>query len=143
MVAWCHGAPGIALSRVLLPGELLDAAAREDLTIAIETTATAPPGRFDHLCCGRLGRADILLTAGRRLRNQSLEHAGHALAAPVAERVLALGRLGARTAGFEWRVTLPGFFEGLAGIGYTLLRFTAPARLPSILAFELPAADQA
>ncbi len=136
MVAWCHGAPGIALSRALLPGDLLDGPSRQELKVALETTAAAAPGRYDHLCCGRLGRADVLLTAGLRLGNASLKEAGQALIGPVAERVLAHGRLGARTAGFEWRVTLPGFFEGLAGIGYELLRFAAPERLPSVLGFE-------
>jgi lantibiotic modifying enzyme len=138
MVAWCHGAPGIALARVQLPGELLDTTAREDLKTAIETTATTPAGRFDHLCCGRLGRAEVLLVSGARLKNDGLVTAARALTDPVAERVLALGRLGARTAGFEWRVTLPGFFEGLAGIGYTLLRCAAPRRLPSVIGFEFP-----
>jgi lantibiotic modifying enzyme len=136
MVAWCHGAPGIALARALLADGLLDAAAREDLDLALATTAEAPPGRFDHLCCGRLGRAEVLLAAGRRLGRASLVEAGLALAEAVAERVLASGRLGARTAGFEWRVTLPGFFEGLSGIGYALLRFAAPERLPCVLGFE-------
>lgn len=136
MVAWCHGAPGIALARVLMPAALLDDAAREDLKTALATTAATPAGRFDHLCCGRVGRADVLLTAGRRLGNRSLQDAAAELALPVAERVLASGRLGARTAGFEWRVTLPGFFEGLSGIGYALLRIAAPERLPSVLGFE-------
>jgi lantibiotic modifying enzyme len=136
MVAWCHGAPGIALARALMPGNLVDDATRDDLKTALATTVATPPGRFDHLCCGRLGRADVLLTAGRRLGNRSLEEAGLDLAKPVAERVLAAGRLGARTAGFEWRVTLPGFFEGLSGIGYALLRFAEPERLPSVLGFE-------
>jgi len=136
MVAWCHGAPGIALARVLLPPGLLDDSAREDLDTALATTAATPAGRFDHLCCGRAGRADVLLTAGRRLGDRSLQDAGRELVAPIAERVLASGRLGTRTAGFEWRVTLPGFFEGLSGIGYALLRFAAPDRLPSVLGFE-------
>ena len=29
-----------------------------------------------------------------------------------------------------------GFFTGLAGIGYTLLRYAEPDLLPSVLAFE-------
>ena len=30
----------------------------------------------------------------------------------------------------------PGFFQGLSGIGYQLLRLAAPSRLPSVLSFE-------
>ncbi len=30
----------------------------------------------------------------------------------------------------------PGFFDGLSGIGYVLLRLGAPGVLPSILAFD-------
>ena len=30
----------------------------------------------------------------------------------------------------------PGFFQGTAGIGYTLLRLACPARLPAVLLWE-------
>ena len=32
----------------------------------------------------------------------------------------------------------PGFFQGLAGIGYEMLRAASPGIVPSVLAFERP-----
>jgi len=136
IIAWCHGAPGLALARAMTPKALRDEPFADEIRTAVDTTARAPMGRFDHLCCGNLGRADILLTLGRRLRAPGLVVAAEATALRVAEQVQARGRLGVRTAGFQWRVALPGLFDGLSGIGYALLRAAAPAALPSVLAFE-------
>jgi hypothetical protein len=41
--------------------------------------------------------------------------------------------------GAEYPIADPGFFQGLPGIGYTLLRLSDPQALPSILAFDTPA----
>jgi GNAT superfamily N-acetyltransferase len=40
------------------------------------------------------------------------------------------------SSGFEYPVFDPGFFQGLSGIGYQLLRVAAPSVVPSVLAFE-------
>lgn len=134
MTAWCHGAPGIGMARALLP--LGDPETREEIRVAMETTAAAPPARVDHLCCGNMGRSEALLTMGVRLQEAGAVASAAALAAPLASRVCAEGSLGARTEGFEHRTFHPGFFRGLAGIGYQLLRTAAPSRLPSVLGFE-------
>ena len=42
--------------------------------------------------------------------------------------------------GAEYPIVDPGFFSGLSGIGYTLLRLADPRALPSVLAFDTPAA---
>ncbi len=67
MLSWCHGAPGIALGRLLLAGSpLWNASVRADLDIALETTVSQNFGG-DSLCCGRFGRAAILRFAGASL----------------------------------------------------------------------------
>ncbi len=136
MTAWCHGAPGIGMARALGPDTLRDEETLQEIRIAIETTATAPASRADHLCCGNLGRSEALLTMGRRREAASAVASAEAIATRLAESVCAAGRFGARTEGFEHRTFHPGFFRGLAGIGYQLLRTAAPARLPSVLGFE-------
>jgi type 2 lantibiotic biosynthesis protein LanM len=136
MAAWCHGAPGIGLERVLALGALDDAEARADIDAALATTLDAAPHGSDHLCCGRLGRADVLLTAGRRLARKDWVEAARATAASVAERAGREQRFAVPSTEFEFPVFHPGFFKGLSGIGYGLLRAAAPSRVPSILALE-------
>jgi len=134
LMAWCHGAPGIALARALapLPG---DEESASDLEKAAASAVRSKPALHDHLCCGSLGHADVLLTVGRRRDEPALVTQAHAMASAVAERILAQGWSGARTTGFEQRLFEPGFFRGLAGIGYQLLRVAHPDTLPSVLGF--------
>jgi lantibiotic modifying enzyme len=59
----------------------------------------------------------------------------------AATRILSHGRLGMRGRGSHWGAPAPELFQGIAGIGYQLLRASSPAILPSILAFEIPACE--
>jgi type 2 lantibiotic biosynthesis protein LanM len=136
MAAWCHGAPGIGLERVLVLEALDDADLRADVDAALQTTADAAPHGSDHLCCGRLGRAEVLLTAGRRLGRKEWVEAAQATAAGVAERAARERRFAVPSTEFEYPVFHPGFFKGLSGIGYELLRVALPARVPSVLGLE-------
>ena len=83
-----------------------------------------------------MGRCDVLFTAGRHLGRQTTIDAAAALAAMVEDQALARGYFQFVSFGAEYIVFEPGFFQGMAGIGYQLLRLAAPDRLPSILAFE-------
>jgi len=134
--AWCHGAPGIGLVRAVLRSQsALSAAERaaldEDLVMAGRTSGAAPDAALDHLCCGNLG----LVACGQALAEALDDPALMTQALQRAARVLA--RAQAR-GGYATLLGAPagqqslGFFTGLAGIGYTLLRLTEP-RLPSVL----------
>ncbi len=136
MTAWCHGAPGIALAIAATDG-CVDGA-RAELRAALTTSATWRPGRADHLCCGTLGRADILLTLGRRLVLEESIGAARALGLRVTDRARQAGHFRLSVPGPEYRVFEPGFFRGLSGIGYALLRLGTETSLPSILACESP-----
>jgi lantibiotic modifying enzyme len=83
-----------------------------------------------------MGRCDVLFTAGRRLGRQESIDAAAALATVVEDQALARGYFQFVSYGSEYVVFEPGFFQGLSGIGYQLLRLAAPSRLPSVLAFE-------
>jgi lantibiotic modifying enzyme len=137
---WCRGAASIAIGRVgVLP--MLKAKEQrpvaQDLMRALTTTSQFPTsGTADHLCCGNVGRALILVEAGRRLENESLIHLGR-------KRALAV-RQTADFCGGAYRISSrreperrPGFFQGLAGIGYAFLQLKAPS-LPSVLLLETP-----
>jgi len=127
MGSWCHGAPGVALSRIgalrLIAGEGLESPLRSDLDSGLRYLAGGEIRNDGTVCCGEMGRAEFLLEAARYLDNPELE----VLARQRASCVVA----GLRPA--EERPFIPGFFQGSAGIGYGLLRLIAPDRLPSIL----------
>ena len=131
---WCHGAAGIGLSRlpvldVIEPADESDVVG--DLYRALRKSARYPVSGVDHLCCGVFGRVDFLLEASRRLGNPSLEEAARRMAARAIEE--ARGGAGFRIAPPE---NHPGLWQGLAGIGYGMLRLAAPDRVPSILLLQ-------
>jgi type 2 lantibiotic biosynthesis protein LanM len=142
MAAWCHGAPGIALARALAPPALTDGLVAGEIEAAMKQTLSAPSSQLDHLCCGNLGRADVALTVGLRAGVRPWVDAGVTMARAVAARVLAQGRLGMRGRGFHFGAPAPEFFQGLAGVGYQLLRASSPSLVPSVLAFDTPAVGE-
>jgi type 2 lantibiotic biosynthesis protein LanM len=130
---WCHGAPGIALARVGGLDVLDDNETRTEIEVGLETTARFEIGETDHLCCGNFGRLEALLAAGRRLDRPELVE----LARDCAELVIEC-RMAER--GFQWAAGTdtqnPGFFTGVSGVGYEILRLSNPAVLPSVLLWE-------
>jgi lantibiotic modifying enzyme len=135
MKAWCHGAPGVALSRACGLDLVDDADTRGDLDVALEATMGVGLGGLDHLCCGNLGRVDAVLTAGQILDHRGLVREAGGRAAMVVRRATTRGAYGLRLDESENRCFLPGFFQGISGIGYQLLRLAEPSLLPSVLAF--------
>ncbi len=136
MNAWCYGAAGMALARArawrLTGDPLLEA----ETTNALEATAAAPSSMAEHLCCGNLGRADVMLTAAQWLGDEQLAKSSRQLAAGVLRRCLRRGHVALSSSGFTYAVSRPGFFQGLSGVGYHFLRQASPETLPAVLAFE-------
>ena len=125
--SWCHGAPGIGLARLAEPAGGSQTA--RDIAAAVETTAQHGITDIDHLCCGNLGRADLLLEAGESLNRPELIEEARTLASEVVVRARQNGgyRLGNSSA---YSLSL---FQGSAGIGYELLRLACPKELPTVL----------
>ncbi len=131
---WCHGAPGIALSRLvaienvsesLLPEEILG-----DLDSSLSSTIASPLRMSYTVCCGTAGRAAVLYRAANVLSNDSLRaHANHILHFSI-DRINAVG-IGSQVASEPHLAK--GFWQGLAGVGYTLLRASNSTRFPCIL----------
>jgi type 2 lantibiotic biosynthesis protein LanM len=132
---WCYGAPGIALGRIASWGTSDLPMLLEDAERALSTTADAPLNRLDHLCCGNMGRVDILLCAAAKTRRGDLLGAARSLA----DRCLVRMKDGGD---FQWVLPEssnpfdPSLMTGAAGIAYTLLRLARPAALPCLLALE-------
>ena len=125
----------IALGRL---GGLTSSASDEildDIDAALRATLAVSVSGIDHLCCGNLGRAEVLLVAAQRLARPEF--------AAVAARATAWVVRRARDTGaynlFPEQprdVYSPGLFQGTTGIGYQLLRQAAPTVVPSVLLLQ-------
>ncbi|MDF2663091.1 MAG: Lanthionine biosynthesis protein LanM [Paenibacillus sp.] len=137
-VYWCHGAPGIVLSRILTGRVCGDDRFEEEIGVGLRTTLARWRGSSSVLCHGDMGNLDVLLTAALERKDDGLRQA-------VYERAsLALGDAEKN----DWLCDVPpgafspGLMTGLAGIGYALLRLSNPA-LPSLTALQPPPAAMA
>jgi len=139
MTGWCHGAPGIALTRMralqLVPGHPDATRWREDLRSGAVTTAAFPLSTFDHLCCGNLGRAAILQALGAWAGEASWIESAEAITRGAVKRARRRGRfelptmrMGARDA-----LSFPGLMNGLAAIGLHLLGPDDGGDLPTLI----------
>ncbi|MGA7731687.1 MAG: lanthionine synthetase LanC family protein, partial [Chloroflexia bacterium] len=144
---WCHGAPGIALSRLRAYALTADPARREEALAGIRTTERAvrsdlatSAGDYS-LCHGLAGNATVLLhaaRAGAAIDSESTLSNVELLAMEVAEegarRYEANGWWACGT-GMRPHAQAPGLMLGLAGIGHFYLRLAHP-KVPSILLIE-------
>lgn len=133
--AWCHGAPGIALSRLHAWRLTGSPQLREEAEIAVRTTKRAldspeaARAGFS-LCHGCAGNADVLLEAERELGAPDLRAS--------AEKVGYSGIEQFESQRLPWPCGHPGAGEtknlmlGTAGIGYFYLRLENPV-LPTAL----------
>jgi lantibiotic modifying enzyme len=139
LALWCHGAPGIALSRLraveLLDDEILRREAAIGLATTRETIADAVEtgiGNFS-LCHGIAGNADVLLDGVRA-------GLGDASDLDLLTQAAELGAERYARAGRAWpcgthAAETPSLMLGLAGIGLFYLRLANPT-VPSVLAIS-------
>jgi lantibiotic modifying enzyme len=141
VATWCYGAPGIGISRLQALQHAKDAAERDplrgDIAHAIVSTMKSGFGRNHCLCHGDLGSLDFMLLVGE----------GREPVVPLVRHIQGAAELVMESiAHHGWRcgtpahVPSPGIMNGLAGIGYGLLRYVDPAHVPSILALQAPRA---
>ena len=136
-MAWCHGAPGIGLSRLrahqLLPA---DPAIARDLEHALATTTAAcrqwipAPGSGLCLCHGLGGNADLLLLAAEALGRPDLRQVAED-AASTAIRQIEPNDM-PWPCGVNGGGESPNLMLGIAGIGHFFLRLHDSAT-PSLL----------
>jgi class II lanthipeptide synthase len=138
--AWCHGAPGIALSRLRAYEILKDETCKSEAIAALLTTyrtveewLSAAGGNYS-LCHGLAGNAEVLLYGCQVLGSEWSD--GVALAHSVANA----GIETYAKRGHVWpcgtgRGETPSLMLGLSGIGYFYLRLH-DAAIPSVLIFH-------
>jgi type 2 lantibiotic biosynthesis protein LanM len=131
LAGWCNGAAGIGMAH-LGAG---DARARNAISAALAAITTIHDTPLDHLCCGRSGKIELLLVAAERLQRPDLHQRAVALAQTMCDEAHQAGTYRLFDAP-DAHLIHPGFFRGLAGIGYTLLRTAHPGRLPCVALWE-------
>lgn len=127
--AWCHGAPGMLLSRLAATRYLDEPLVRRDLEQALELTCRLGEKEVDHLCCGNAGQVEVLRWAGAKLDNDSYRELADELICSVEAR-------GIRFSLEDDDSTHHSLFLGRAGWGWCLLQTAAEGRLPSVLLME-------
>jgi lantibiotic modifying enzyme len=144
MLSWCHGAPGILLSRWILGAAALadeqtaaeQQSARASTLTSLEQFSSRAGEAPAHLCCGVLGLTSLL-----RIDAQA---SGQVLAAPVAAAESALIHQAQASEGYTYlsvdngSVNLPGLYTGKAGVALALLEAGDGQRwLPAVLSAGL------
>lgn len=133
--AWCHGAPGIGMSRLRayqLTGreELKDEALTAIRSTQRSELALATSYSFG-LCHGAAGNAELFLQASEILGDSAwLE-----IADSIARKGIDDFGEGSQPwpSGLDQTGEAPGLMLGLSGVGYFYLRMHGPAAVPSVL----------
>jgi type 2 lantibiotic biosynthesis protein LanM len=133
-VLWCHGAPGIVLSRLRLRVILQDPTLDLEIADGIETTRQKGFGWNHSLCHGDMGNLEVFVSAAEVLGGTVAQHLQRT---PINTILSCIDEKGCIT-GLPKGIETPGLFMGISGIGYQLLRLARPDAVPSVLTFEPP-----
>lgn len=129
MRSWCHGSPGIALARVAAADVVSTSAAAPGVAASVQTIVELGSLDTDFLCCGTLGRIELLSAVAQRFDRPDLRTSALAVAGQVVHRARLAGTY---VTGVDESFA-PTLFQGVSGIGYQLLRLTHADRVPSVL----------
>ncbi|WP_267378888.1 type 2 lanthipeptide synthetase LanM family protein [Bacillus sp. GM_Baccil_2] len=133
--AWCHGATGIGLSRLLYLPYIKDTLLQQEIETAVSTTVDVGMGRSHSLCHGDLGNSELFHVAGNVLGRPEWNRMAHAVGMNTIKEKQEIGKY---KTGVGRHIEIPGLFMGLSGIGYQLLRLAKPNQVPSVLTLEKP-----
>jgi lantibiotic modifying enzyme len=100
MTMWCHGAAGIGLARLGMLGLIEDPLLHDEIDSALRAIKAVQLDGLDHVCCGNLGRAEVLVVAALRLDRPAELIAARDLARAVVERSRLRGCGRRRTSSF-------------------------------------------
>jgi lantibiotic modifying enzyme len=134
--AWCHGAPGIGLSRLRAFEITGDPSFKEELLVALATTAPTVHnyllGRDSFcLCHGVGGNSELSLECARAFKDSSYRSAVDIASRRALDLVPSIEN--PWIPGIPGAAETPGFMLGLSGIGYFFLRLHDDSKTPSLL----------
>ena len=133
ITSWCRGTLGLRLAQLGGPIPESRLIRQRDVDVLFRAAEKSTSTPVDRLCCGNMGRAELLLVGGRQLSCPELTDAATGIASRVLERSEENGSFELNTLSPD-RPFNPGFLQGTTGIGYGLLRMAHP--LPSVLLWE-------
>lgn len=125
---WCNGNSGIALAKVNILDSYQDSTLEKEINIALKNTITLSNSNSHCLCHGTLGNADILFTIGSKIKQQKLIDQAQILMINALDDI----KNKQYKYGTPENIVSLGLFMGLSGIGYQLLRFANPQKIPSL-----------
>ncbi|WAM33129.1 type 2 lanthipeptide synthetase LanM family protein [Caldicellulosiruptor morganii] len=130
---WCHGAPGILLSRInLIEKGYHDDYCFEEIKKAIEITKKYAFGKDYCLCHGDIGNLRILYYAAKVLKDEELKISCLATLNEFLDRYF----MGRWCNGEFNKIENYGLMTGLSGVGYAFLQFCEYVQMPEILCLE-------
>ncbi len=132
-INWCHGAPGIGMSRILYLNYLNDPQLNNEIKIALSTTLKKGLGKSHSLCHGDLGNSELFCLAALNFNNDHHLETARKIGMKVLQEKNEIGKF---LTGVPNNIELPGLFLGLSGIGLQLLRLAEPNKVPSVLTLE-------
>jgi len=132
MAAWCHGAPGVAMGRLMTAGREISDETQLEIAIAIDTTLAQPCMGNHSLCHGELGNILIASRAQDMFWREDWRRKINLRLRRVVDDLIRNGpRCGVPNGEYT-----PGLLTGVAGIGYGLLQLAQPHLVPNVLALE-------
>ncbi len=147
MRTWCHGAPGVLLSRVAAHAKAPGAAATplamppavvDEIEAAVRTTLSTEAAEHS-LCHGEVGNLLIVAQAAAVLQRRTWQEQ---LQARLHRLLLSLNAAPPRC-GFAFPDAAPSLMTGMSGVGYGLLSLAgAPGEFPNVLALAPPLAKK-
>jgi type 2 lantibiotic biosynthesis protein LanM len=131
--AWCHGATGIGLAYLAIEELGVSLGLSDDIDRARGATMGAPLISNDTVCCGSFSRTSFLDRMAHSRGDSGCSSFRDGLVSDVLQRSL----FGLRTLNqVDHFIVAPGFFNGLSGIGYELIRLYLDRSLPNVHLLE-------
>lgn len=131
--AWTHGTTGIGISHLLND--------KEKYADIVQAALTVLEGQGEKqnnsLKDGSLGDLELYLLAGQKFKDERLKDKALSLAHESLNNIIKKSDYGVENV-FDFEAK--GLFNGVAGIGYQLLRVNNPKEIPSILTLGLAGA---
>lgn len=134
LLAWCHGSPGILLSRcILMENGFNDKEVSIDLLNAFQSTIESQTGKNYSLCHGDLGLIDILITASKKTNSFSKDDLIkiNDIKTKILNSIFSNNQVQAD-------INSVGLLNGITSIGYGLIRIFDSSKVPSVLVLEKP-----
>lgn len=131
--AWCHGATGIGMAYLGISAVRSDAALAESVSLARQATISMPAVQGDTVCCGMFSRAAFFDLLARRRGDAEAGMMRDRIVTDFLRRGPQQARLVEEVSDF---INSAGFFNGLSGVGYELVRMYLDPTLPPVMLWE-------